>query len=226
MATEFIFIRHGQAERQAGDYTHAPLTALGREQAALTGKHLQDIGQRLDGFYSSPIRRASETAALIGAEIEREPVLTNGLQEIHPFEFPSLVFLESSLRWLGLQAYLDSNAGKSVRWPIVGRVSTVLSNLISGHPAQTIAIVTHGEVVSGTLVWYMPKERRRWWRETVANCSLTCLRVDGCKAELIAFNEIGHLAPHIATENPSQTFELREVNPTVGKAAADTLGRL
>jgi broad specificity phosphatase PhoE len=37
MATELILIRHGHAKRINGDYVHAPLTALGEKQAALTG---------------------------------------------------------------------------------------------------------------------------------------------------------------------------------------------
>ncbi len=39
MATELILIRHGNAVRVNGDYVHAPLTALGQEQAAQTGQY-------------------------------------------------------------------------------------------------------------------------------------------------------------------------------------------
>ena len=39
MATELILIRHGNAVRVNGDYLHAPLTALGQEQAAQTGEY-------------------------------------------------------------------------------------------------------------------------------------------------------------------------------------------
>jgi broad specificity phosphatase PhoE len=40
MGTELILIRHGNAVRVNGDYFHAPLTALGQEQAAKTGQYL------------------------------------------------------------------------------------------------------------------------------------------------------------------------------------------
>lgn len=224
MPTEFILIRHGQAARTAGDYTHAPLTPLGRQQAALTGQHLSNTGKIVDAFYASPIRRASETATLIGKEIGQLPRTESGLREISPLEFPALVLLESLAHLGALQGYLRANVGRLISWPIVGRVSTVLTQLASDHPDQTVAIVTHGEVVSGVLIWYRPQERRRLWRETVDNCSLTRVKVEGTRADLLSFNEIGHLQSLVVRPFPASSIQLTEVNPVAG-APADPLGR-
>jgi broad specificity phosphatase PhoE len=202
MVTELVLIRHGQAVRTNGDYVKAPLTALGREQAALTGKYLRDAKEHIDGFYSSPLPRARETAALIGSEIGRDPFVKAGLQEMMFPEFLPIVILESLAR-LGLfHEYLYKNVGKPLRWPIVGRVSTVLTELIAHHPGESISLVTHGGVISGVLAWFMPAERRRWWRETVDNCSLTRLRVEGTAAELTLFNDTCHPKPQSAITSP------------------------
>jgi uncharacterized phosphatase len=193
MVTKLILIRHGQAVHTNGDYVRAPLTAMGREQAALTGKYLREAQERIDGFYSSPLRRARETADLIGSEIGRDPSVRSGLQEMMFFELLPIVILESLAR-LGLfHEYLYKNVGKPLRWPIVGRVSTVLTELVAEHPGESISLVTHGGVISGALAWFLPAERRRWWRETVDNCSLTRLRVEGTAAELTLFNDTCHL---------------------------------
>jgi broad specificity phosphatase PhoE len=40
MSTELILIRHGYTVRVKGDYIHAPLTPVGRQQAAQTGQYL------------------------------------------------------------------------------------------------------------------------------------------------------------------------------------------
>ncbi|HEX9331959.1 MAG TPA: phosphoglycerate mutase family protein, partial [Anaerolineales bacterium] len=62
MATELILIRHGYTVRVNGDYVHAPLTPLGQEQAAQTGQYLVASQQLINDFYTSPLRRAQETA--------------------------------------------------------------------------------------------------------------------------------------------------------------------
>jgi broad specificity phosphatase PhoE len=208
MVTELILIRHGQAARTNGDYARAPLTALGREQAARTGQCLRDAQERIDGFYSSPLRRARETAVLIGSEIGRDPFVRNGLQEMMFFELLPIVILESLARFGLFHEYLYKNVGKPLHWPIVGRVSTVLTELIAHHSGESISIVTHGGVISGVLAWFLPAERRRWWRETVDNCSLTRLRVEGTAAELTLFNDTCHLKPQAAIASPhGQTAE-------------------
>ncbi len=204
MANELILIRHGNAARVDGDYVQAPLTELGRQQAILTGQYLYDTHERPDEFYCSPLRRAQETAALIGARISCVPRSQNGLQEMEMAELPPLFLLESLVRLGIFRNYLQVNAGKPVRWPIVGRVSRVLTELISRHPGRRLALVTHGGVISATLAWYFPLEQRRWWRERVDNCSLTRLQVHGTRAELILLNDIGHLKSLGATPREQQ----------------------
>jgi broad specificity phosphatase PhoE len=55
-------IQHGDKQQLPGD---PGLTATGRHQAALTGRWLRNAGLR--ALYSSPLRRARETADLIAA---------------------------------------------------------------------------------------------------------------------------------------------------------------
>ena len=191
-----------------GDYARAPLTELGREQANLTGQYLRDVRERLDGFYSSPLRRARETAALIGDQIGCAPRVQNGLEEMEPLELPPLILLESLARLGLLHGYIHKHVGKPLRWPIMGRVAAVLTELIARHPEQSITVVTHGGVISGALAWYFPEQRRHWWRDTVDNCSLTRLRVNGSAAGLVLFNDSRHL------QSPaSLTLSLKETVP-------------
>ena len=59
--TTIYLVQHGDKERMPGD---PGLTELGRGQAVVTARWLQGIG--LHSLYSSPLRRARETAAPIG----------------------------------------------------------------------------------------------------------------------------------------------------------------
>ena len=202
MATELVLIRHGHAVRVNGDYVHAPLTELGQRQALLTGERLCKADEHLDGFYCSPLRRTKETAARIGSKINQVPTVQNGIQELEGIEVPQLVLFEFLARigWFG--HYLYHNIGKPIKWPIVGRVSTVLTQLIAKHPNQRVAVVTHSGVISSVLAWYFPGKRRKWWMYTVDNCSLTRLMVEGTRAELVVVNDTNHLSAEMTTTQP------------------------
>jgi probable phosphoglycerate mutase len=215
MATELILIRHGNAVRVNGNYFYAPLTSLGQDQAAKTGQYLNDPKNRIDGFYSSPLRRTQETANIIGGKIGQKAELRPGIQEVQFFELPGLVILEFLSIFDLLEDYLDAHAGGRIWWPIEGRVSTVLLEIVAKHPNQRVAVVAHAGVISAALSWYLPEKRWRWWRTTVSNCSLTRFRVEGNRAELITANDIKHLSPVPAsTQPPTTTVEIaKDVHP-------------
>ena len=209
MATELILIRHGNAVRIHGDYYHAPLTPLGQEQASQTGQYFSAPENHLDGFYCSPLRRTQETAGLIGAKIGQKAELRSGIQEVRMRELPALVILEILSIADPIEDYLDARAGGPIRWPIEGRVSSVLLEILARHPNQRVAIVAHAGVVSAALSWYLPERRWHWWRTTVSNCSFTRFKVEGIHAELLAVNDIKHLSPAIATtQPPTATVEI------------------
>jgi broad specificity phosphatase PhoE len=219
MATELILIRHGHAVRVNGDYFHAPLTKLGQEQAAQTGQYFSAPENRLDGFYSSPLRRTQETAKIIGAKIGQEAQPRLGIQEVMFLEMPALVMLEILSITDLVEDYLDAHAGVSIRWPIEGRVSTVLLDIVAKHPNQRVAAIAHAGVISAALSWYLPEKRWRWWRMTVSNCSLTRFKVEGNRVELLAVNDIQHLSPVlVTTQPPTKTVEIAKEAHPVEKA--------
>jgi 2,3-bisphosphoglycerate-dependent phosphoglycerate mutase len=216
MATELILIRHGNAVRINGDYFHAPLTSLGQEQAAKTGQYFSAPENHLDGFYSSPLRRTRETARIIGEKIGQNAELRIGVQEVRLNELPALVILEILSITDPVEDYLDARAGGPIRWPIEGRVSAVLLEIVARHPNQRVAVIAHSGVISAALSWYLPEKRWRWWRTTVSNCSITRFKVEGTRGELLAVNDIQHLSPVlITTQPPTKTVEIaKEAHPT------------
>jgi broad specificity phosphatase PhoE len=203
MATELLLIRHGNAVRVNGDYFHAPLTQLGREQAAQTGEFLNSPQNHIDCFYSSPLRRAVETARIIGEKIGKKAETRKGIQEVRFFEVPALVFLELLSITDFVEDYLDARVGMPIRWPVEKRVSKVLLDILKKHTGERIAVVAHAGVISATLSWYLPEKRWRWWRTTVSNCSITRFKIEGNKAVLIEVNDIKHLSPVLISTQPA-----------------------
>src|ERR1039458_9457952 len=80
----FYFIRHGETEWNAAGRlcgrTDVPLSDAGRRQAQLLALRLKPIP--FAALYSSPLRRALETASILGHAIEREPVADFRLVEL------------------------------------------------------------------------------------------------------------------------------------------------
>jgi broad specificity phosphatase PhoE len=154
VATELILIRHGYTVRVHGDYVHAPLTPLGQQQAAQTGAYLATHQQPLGGFYTSPLRRAHETANIIAAKIGMQPAIKKGVREVGGFEIPALGLYEVASIFDSVEDYLDDRAGKPLRWPIQGRVAKSMLDIIAAHPDQRVVVVAHSGVISSVLAWY------------------------------------------------------------------------
>ena len=86
--TRIYLVQHGDTERVAGD---PGLTESGRQQAAVTARWLQERGLR--ALYSSPLRRARETAASIASATGLTVQLETRLRE--------------RLNWNGSQTFDD-----------------------------------------------------------------------------------------------------------------------
>jgi len=84
---EIMLLRHGESEGNAQgrmqgrrDY---PLSELGRDQAARAAAFIAGSGIPFTAVYSSPLARASQTAAIVAeAGVRPEPVLDEDLPEI------------------------------------------------------------------------------------------------------------------------------------------------
>src|SRR4029079_3508556 len=97
-----LVLRHGQSEwnavRRWQGTADSPLTELGREQAATTARLL--VAHRLDfaSIWTSNLRRASQTAAIIaGALGLGEPIVDARLQEADAGEWEGLTPAEIEL---------------------------------------------------------------------------------------------------------------------------------
>ena len=74
-------------------------------------------------------------------------------------EIPALGLYEFASIFDPVEDYLDARAGKPIRWPIEGRISKSLLEIIAAHPDQRVVVVAHSGVISAMLAWYFPEER-------------------------------------------------------------------
>jgi broad specificity phosphatase PhoE len=133
--TTFLLARHGETDwnREERFQGHAdpPLNATGRGQAEELANTLD---APVDAIYSSDLRRASETAGIVGARlglpVEQEPAL----REIDVGS------------WQGLtKAQIDGRPwdGESYEHH-AERVTRALREIAARHPDERVLVVTHG----------------------------------------------------------------------------------
>lgn len=148
---ELILIRHAIPVRREliSGVADPELSDSGLEQARLLGEYLRT--ERLDAVYSSPMRRARQTAAPVAAVQGLEVSIVDQVAE---FDRNSNEYVPvEELKATNDPRWHDMLAGK---WPpteeseveFVERVVSSIEQLVAEHPSQRIAVVCHGGVIN------------------------------------------------------------------------------
>jgi broad specificity phosphatase PhoE len=149
--TTVYLARHGESDWNAANrfqgHSDRPLTERGRLQAEALAGELAEMAT-LSAIYSSPLRRALETAAAVGARIGLEPVAVEGLREVDVGSWTGLSRSEIELRFPGeLRRWLDGGEGwedGETYQEMSSRVLSALFEIADAHPGDEVLVVSHG----------------------------------------------------------------------------------
>lgn len=155
MPTTIVLVRHGETdwnrERRFQGRADTPLNESGRAQARELAHLLR--GDRLSAVYTSPLRRATETARIIGDRLGLEPRELEALREIDVGDWQGLTADEVRARF---PDRLDA-AWRS-GWPngeshdqLTARVLPALLELTRGHAGERVLGVTHAGPIRAAL---------------------------------------------------------------------------
>ena len=151
---ELVFVRHGQPERvirHDGQPADPPLSDIGCQQAAAAASWLVEMG--IDALYSSPLRRALQTAEAIAAETGLEPTVRDGLSEFDrdsPAYVPMEVLKETDReRWDELATGSFGDAERTAHF--IATVNDAVDRIVADHRSQRVALACHGGVVNAYL---------------------------------------------------------------------------
>ena len=101
MATTLLVARHGETdwnlERRWQGHAESDLTANGRAQAQALGGQLR--GRGIDAIYSSDLRRARDTAGIVGGELGLPVRVEQALREVDVGEWSGLTTDEIEARY-------------------------------------------------------------------------------------------------------------------------------
>lgn len=148
--TRVLLVRHAETEWNAEGrfqgHADPPLSEAGRQQAkdAAAG-----LAGRFDGIVASDLRRASETAGIIGAELELPIELDATLREIDVGSWAGLTVAEIEGRWPGaLDAWRHGHArphgASEGRKEFTARAMAAVRGLAGRVTGRRCLVVTHG----------------------------------------------------------------------------------
>lgn len=202
-ATELLLIRHAEAvpdpnaDGASAAYHDLPLSSRGRRQARALAQRLTQM--KIATVYSSPLRRASETAAAIASATDRAIAYDERLREVeigglnepmHPAEFGAHLDRLAALAVAhgGWSEVPNSEPSAAIR----ARMTAAANAIVVEHPGQRIAVVTHAgainayiaEVIGLPADFFFPAEPT----------SISVVRCRAGKALAVSLNDVAHLA--------------------------------
>jgi broad specificity phosphatase PhoE len=147
--TVLLLARHGETHwtrtKRWQGHADPPLNRRGRVQARALARRLVD--EQLDAIYSSDLRRASETAAIVARAVELEVRLDPELRENDFGDWTGLRRDEVERRFprgahLRKQGLKGWNGGESYE-EMANRVIRAASRIADEHRGENVLVVTH-----------------------------------------------------------------------------------
>ena len=200
MTTTILLIRHGQTDwnliRRAQGHVDQSLNDTGRWQSERLSARLASWPIR--AIYSSDLRRASETAAIVGREHSLTPVLdaafrerNGGIFEGHTAEEQRRLYPDE------MRAFLQhghSPPGGESNLDLARRATPALERIAAAHQGEMIALVSHGGTLRVIIAYLLglPVGRKAPLRVS-GNTGLTIVDISETERAITLLNDCCHL---------------------------------
>ena len=190
---QLILVRHARPVELSVESGRADpsLSAEGEEQAARVAVALGWTG--VDAVYASPLRRALETAAPTAAACDLDVIVDEGLieldNELGTYATDDQLDARSALA----EAYFKgdwSEISSESPAEFVDRVCGALDGIVARHRGETVAVFTHGGVISAWVAGVVGAERFpiTWFLSDYGH--MNRFATQGCrKTRIMALNE-------------------------------------
>ncbi|HET8621150.1 MAG TPA: histidine phosphatase family protein [Acidimicrobiales bacterium] len=187
---ELLLVRHARPLRvENGDVpADPPLSSLGHRQVAALATWLADpAADPVDAVYTSPLRRAVETAAPLAAALGLEPRADAALTE---YDAEALAYIPIE----------ELQAAGDPRWREVppdietfqARVMDGVDRLCAAHPTQRVALVCHGGVINVIVASVLGLGAQMLFLPGYTSVSRILVASSGPRS-LASLNELAHL---------------------------------
>jgi len=203
MTTSVILARHGQTAWNAAEVFRGQidieLDETGLKQAVLLAEYL---GQRkLEAVYSSPLKRAQQTAEAIaryhGLDVQIDP----GLNDMDFGEWQGLSvqdvrtrFSELLEMWMSDPHRIRMPSGESLD-DVRQRAFTLVNRVVNKHEGKVIVLVSHRVVNKVLICALLGMDDSHFWNIRLDTCGITTFELDHGQFVLGEHNNTSFLEP-------------------------------
>lgn len=202
-ATRFCLVRHGEtdwnAERRLQGQLDIPLNTQGQRQARQLADAVAAAGHRFDALYSSPLRRAYDTAVPLASAVDLPLTTQTTLMERHfgamqgaRLDEAAQTHPEAWAAYAERSLHHDLYGGESIQ-AFANRIHGAVQHLAALHRGQRVLLVAHGGVLDMIyrLASGQPLQGQRMI--VVPNASLNWLSFDGERWQVDLWADTRHL---------------------------------
>lgn len=208
MSTIVTLIRHGETEwNKLGKFqggTDIELSENGRKQA-------EKLKERIDGdfdyIYSSPLKRAYETACMVAEGTGKKVQPVHGLREIGFGEWEGLTVKEISEKYPEVfkEWRTDKKEGKfcggdSSTLNASVRAKNAVMDIVKNHQGSRIIIVAHGGIIKAALIGLFGWDMDMYHKILQGNTCLNTIRFnDDLTPVIMGINDTVHLSETVTS---------------------------
>ena len=193
-----LFIRHGRTAVNIKGGVHqvddtAGLDEVGRKQIEEAAEICRQ--QKVGVIYSSPERRAVESAQIIGGKLNVEPIIEPGLAERNWGEWSEKTWEEvlAQLQTMSLEERYSFIPPGGESWGQTEiRLVDSMSEIIK-RPHKRVAIITHGGVMRVLMPFLKNEPKESSFKYDFLNGSITSFEYKDGHWGLISENDVSHL---------------------------------
>jgi probable phosphomutase (TIGR03848 family) len=197
--TKFLLIRHALTDsvgkRLSGRTPGVPLNAEGQAQAQQLAMRLADVP--IDAIYSSPLERAVQTAAPIAAQRGLETRISEDFLEIDFGSWTNCTFqeLQNQPQFQRFNSFRSSTRipGGELMLEAQARAVAGLGKLCAQHPGQTVAVVSHADMLKAAVAYYAGIPLDLFQRLEISPASVSVAEIFEETARILLLNDTGVL---------------------------------
>lgn len=197
--TKFLLIRHALTDsvgqRLSGRTPGVPLNAEGQAQAQQLAGRLADVP--IDVIYSSPLERAVQTAAPIAAQRGLETRISEDFLELDFGSWTNCTFeeLQNQAQFQRFNSFRSNTRipGGELMLEAQARAVAGLGKLCAQHPGQTVAVVSHSDMLKAAVAYYAGIPLDLFQRLEISPASVSVLEIFEETARILLLNDTGVL---------------------------------
>lgn len=197
--TRFLLIRHGNTDavgkRLAGRSKGVHLNEEGKQQVQKLGERLR--GLPISALYSSPLERAIETAEPIASALNLEIKSNDDFIELDFGNWTNRTIDEMRsddvFKHFNLFRSATRIPGGELMPQAQLRIVNGLQKLYEKHANETVAVVSHGDIIKAAVTFYAGIHLDLFQRIEISPASVSIIEVYDETARILVINDTGEI---------------------------------